>query len=576
MNIKSPSGLHAVGLDAYAVPLSAAFADLTERQAVSRLWAKDAALWKAEPAHQAVIKNSLGWLTVMETSRQQAADLAAFATEVGRAGITDALLLGMGGSSLCPDVLRLTFGQGAGHLRLTVLDSTDPSTIQPLDWSLDLAHTLVIVASKSGTTPEIAAFSRYFFAKVKALLGDRAGQQFVAITDPGTPLERAGAKAGFRRIFLNAADIGGRYSALSLFGMLPAALMGVDAPRLLERADHMAQACGAAVPLQENPGAWLGAVIGTLAKAGRDKLTFICSPEIASFGTWVEQLIAESTGKDGTGIVPVEGEGVPDPAAYRGDRLFVYAKLQESQDHTRDQSIRTLEQAGHPVVTILLKDRYDLGAEFFRWEVATALAGAVLGVNPFDQPNVQESKDNTRRLLEEFKAKGHLPESQPLLKADAVCLYGDAAAATSLKGAQSLAEALRTYLGHRKVNEYVALLSYLPGMAGNAELLAAIRLAIRNRYRTATTLGYGPRYLHSTGQLHKGGGDHGIFLQFTGEEPVDLPIPGEPYSFGTMKAAQALGDLASLQSHGRRVLRLHITGPVKAGLRQVVKAAGEL
>jgi hypothetical protein len=482
----------------------------------------------------------------------------------------------MGGSSLCPDVLRLTFGQSKGFPTLAVLDTTDPASVRALEQSVDLPRTLFIVASKSGTTPEITAFYQYFFARIQARRWDRAGEQFIAITDPGTALEQTGATAKFRRVFLNPPDIGGRYSALSFFGMIPATLIGVDILRLLDRAERMARACAASVPIRDNPGAWLGAVMGALARAGRDKLTFLCSPEIASFGSWVEQLIAESTGKDGTGILPVEGEVVGGPAAYGKDRAFVYLRLETSRGRNLDESVKALERAGYPVVTIRLQDLYDLGAEFFRWEFATAAAGAVIGVNPFDQPNVQESKDNTKRLIAEFQAIGRLPEGKPIFSDGPLRLYGDAATASLLKGAKTLADALNGHVGRIQAGDYVALTAYLQATAAHAEVLAAIRLHIRERFRVATTLGYGPRFLHSTGQLHKGGGDNGVFVQFTVDDPMDLSVPGEPYTFGLMKAAQALGDFQSLQNRKRRALRIHITGSVEAGLRRVLEAVRQI
>lgn len=565
-------GSQVAGLGSYASQVEATLADLERRDAVTRIWQKDAALWKAEAQHQTVIRNSLGWLNVVTTIRQHAANLAGFAVEVGRAGFTHALLLGMGGSSLCPDVLRLTFGETAGFPKLAVLDTTDPASVQAFEQSVDFPRTLFIVASKSGTTPEITAFYQYFLAKVRAQRGERAGEQFIAITDAGTVLERTGAEAKFRRVFLNPSDIGGRYSALSFFGMVPATLIGVDVLRLLDRAERMAKACAADVPARDNPGVWLGAILGGLAKAGRDKLTFLCSPEIASFGYWVEQLIAESTGKDGTGILPVEGEALGEPGTYGDDRVFVHLRLRDSQDRELDGKVNALERAGHPVVRIGLQDRHDLGAEFFRWEFATAVSGAVLGVNPFDQPNVQESKNNTTRLLAEFRAKGRLPEGDPIFREGPIRIYGDAAGAEVLQGARTLGDALRAHLLRIRTRDYVALTAYLQATSAYAEALGAIRTHIRDRFRVATTLGYGPRFLHSTGQLHKGGGDNGVFLQFTADDPVDLPIPGEPHSFGVMKAAQALGDLQSLQSRERRALRIHITGGIDAGLRRVLEA----
>lgn len=563
-------------LGRYTAQAEATLADLTQRDAVARIWAKDPSLWKSDPAHQKIIRNSLGWLTVMSMIRQYAANLAGFAVEVGQAGFTHVLLLGMGGSSLCPDVLRLTFGRTKGFPKLAVLDTTDPASVRAVEQSVDLPRTLFIVASKSGTTPEITAFHQYFFARIQGLKGEGAGEQFVAITDAGTPLERSGAEARFRRVFLNPSDIGGRYSALSFFGMIPATLMGVDILRLLDRAERMAQACAPSLPVRDNPGAWLGAVMGALAKAGRDKLTFICSPEIASFGYWVEQLVAESTGKEGRGILPVEGEAVGDPGVYGNDRAFVYLRLEKSSGRDLDEKVEALDRAGHPVVRIGLQDRYDLGAEFFRWEFATAVAGAVIGVNPFDQPNVQESKDNTKRLIGEFRAHGRLPEEDPILADGRIQLYGDQATADAVKGAETLGDTLKSSLKRIKTGDYVALTAYLQATPAHAEALAAIRSSIRDRFRVATTLGYGPRFLHSTGQLHKGGGDNGVFLQFTVDDPMDLSVPGEPYTFGLMKAAQALGDLQSLQSRKRRALRIHIIGNVEAGLRRVLEAVKEI
>ena len=565
----------ASGLDPYAREIEAVQGDLAGRQAVERIWRKDAALWKADPAHQQIIRNSLGWLTVTSMIREHAAGLAKFAVEVGRAGFRHVLLLGMGGSSLCPDVLRLTFGEAAGFPGLAVLDSTDPATVQAFERSVDLPRTLFIVASKSGTTPEIAAFHQYFFEKVRQLRGEGAGEQFVAITDAGTAVQRTGTERKFRHVFVNPSDIGGRYSALSFFGMIPATLIGLDALRLLDRAEGMARACAAGVPPAENPGAWLGAVLGCLGRAGRDKVTFLCSPEIAAFGYWVEQLIAESTGKEGKGIIPVEGELLGDLAAYGSDRVFVYLKLRDSAQRELDGKVGILERAGQPVLTIPLQDRYDLGAEFFRWEFATAVAGLVLGVNPFDQPNVQESKDNTHRLLGEFKAKGRLPEGESIFVEGPIRLYGDEASAAAVCGARTLDEALRAHLVRIKTGDYAALTAYLQATPAHAEALSAIRHRIRDRFKVATTLGYGPRFLHSTGQLHKGGGDNGVFLQFTADDPVDLPIPGEPHTFGVMKAAQALGDLQSLQSRKRRAVRIHIAGDIAAGLRRVQEAVAQ-
>jgi glucose-6-phosphate isomerase len=563
--------MHTAELAEHGPQVDAALATLVERDAVNRIWARDPSLWKPQPDHQAIIRNSLGWLTVPEFVRSRATDLARFSTEVAQAGFTHVVLLGMGGSSLCADVLRLTFGPVPDHPALLVLDTTDPASVRAAEAAVDLPRTLFIVASKSGTTPEIDAFHRYFFARAREAAGDRAGRQFIAITDPGTALERSAAAAGFRRVFLNPTDIGGRYSALSYFGMVPATLMGVDALKLLEPAERMARSCRATAP-SENPGLVLGATLGALAGAGRDKVTFLCAPAIASFGYWVEQLLAESTGKEGLGIVPVEGEAPGEPGVYGSDRLFVHLRLEGSGDAGLDAAATRLARAGHPVVTITLAGAYDLGAEFFRWEFATAVAGAVLQIDPFDQPNVQESKDNTKRLLQEFKEAGTLPEGKPIAGFGPVRLYADGRSAEPLRGARTLAEALRGHLGGVAPGDYVAFTAYLQAAPQHAETLAAMRVAVRNGLRVATTLGYGPRFLHSTGQLHKGGPETGVFLQLTADDPVDVPIPGEPHTFGVMKAAQALGDLQSLQRRERRAVRLHIAGPAARGLDEVATA----
>ena len=556
-------------MNTYEPRVKATLSDLERRQVAVKVWAKDPGLWKSEADHQAIIRRSLGWLTVAEMMSEQSESIGGFATEVTQAGFSDVLLLGMGGSSLCPDVLRLTFGAVPGFPPLHVLDTTDPASILAAEQSLDLARTFVIVSSKSGTTPEIAALHQYFFTKVRELKGTYAGNQFVAITDPGTPLEALARAQSFRRTFLNPPDIGGRYSALSYFGLVPAALIGVDVSKLLDRAERMAHSCVSCVPSDENPGLWLGAILGAMALSGRDKVTFVTSPEISAFGSWVEQLIAESTGKDGKGILPVDGEGLAIPERYGNDRLFVYLRLDGTRDERPDVQVKALEQAGHPTVTLRLRDLYDLGGEFFRWEFATAVAGAVMGVNPFDQPNVQESKDNTKQLLDEYKVTRALPEGEPILSDGEVRLYGDGNAAAAVEGRRNLSAALNAHLSRVKPGDYVALTAYLERSPSTEKALGEIRRSIRDRFKVATTLGFGPRFLHSTGQLHKGGGDNGLFLQFTAEDRVDLPIPGEPYSFGVMKRAQALGDLRSLEKRERRALRIHIVGDLEAGLERV-------
>jgi transaldolase/glucose-6-phosphate isomerase len=539
-----------------------------------RLWDHDATLWKQDPGHQKIIQNALGWLGVPEIMLQQLAVFETFPQEVKSAGFTDQVLLGMGGSSLCPDVCRATFGTRPGFLQLHVLDSTVPASIAAVEASIDVSRALFVVSSKSGGTTETTSFFQYFYERVRAIKGDQAGENFIAITDPGTSLEKLAKEKKFRRIFPGQPDIGGRYSALSNFGMIPAALAGVHVHGLLERAKLMAQACGKGVSVKDAPGFALGAALGEAGRAGRDKVTFVISPTIATFADWVEQLIAESTGKEGKGLVPVAGEALRDPAAYGQDRLFVQIKLASDADESTEAALRTLEAAGHPSVRIILNDVLDLGGEFFRWEVATAAAGALLGIDPFDQPNVQESKDNTKSLLAEFRAQGKLPEDEPLLESDGLRIYGDAA---NLGGAiSSVGDLLTAFLNQARPGDYVAVMAYLQTTPQHSAVLENLRQSLGEATHLATTLGYGPRFLHSTGQLHKGGANSGLFIQITADDSSDLPVPGEPYTFGVLKHAQALGDLRSLVSKQRRVLRLHLGADVGAQLmrlRQLVQRA---
>jgi len=493
-------------------------------QLPKRIWARDPTVWKDDP-DTPEIRDRLGWLTVGEAMAQQVKSLTAFAGEV-RGEFDRVVLCGMGGSSLGPEVVWRTFGAAPGHPELHVLDSTDPRAVRQAAQG-DLARTLFIISSKSGTTQESDSFFRYFWERTGG-----KGSQFVAITDPGTPLEQLAGDRRFRRTFLNQADIGGRYSALSYFGLVPAALIGVDIDTLLHRAHRMAEACAACVPALENPAARLGALLGEAALAGRNKVTFVLSPGIASFGLWAEQLIAESTGKEGKGILPVAGEPLGAPGVYGEDRVFVSMVLAGEADAGVETRLADLEQAGHPVVHVKLEDRSDLGQEFFRWEFATAVAGAVLRINPFDQPNVAESKANTKAVL----AKGNAPSP--------------AAAAADLK----------QFLAAIKPGDYLAIMAYLPPTPENDRRLAAIRLRLRDRLKVATTLGYGPRFLHSTGQLHKGGPPVGHFLQLTERPAEDLSIPGEPFSFGQLEAAQAAGDLVALRARGRPAIRIDDPG----------------
>lgn len=532
----------------------------------ARLWGREPSLWTADPARHKAIKNRLGWLTVTEAMAEQRSRLATFLRSVRGKSLTHALLLGMGGSSLCAEVLRLTFGVAPGGLDLRVLDTTDPSAIRGAAEAAAPARTLCLVSSKSGTTAETLALFRFFEDRVRAVKGTRAGEHFVAITDPGTPLERLAAEREFRRVFLNPPDIGGRYSALSLFGLVPAALLGIDVGELLGRAERLIRASASRVPAEKNPGIRLGVILGALAAAGRDKVTFVADPPLSAFGTWAEPLLAESTGKEGKGLVPVEGEPVGNPEVYGEDRLFVHLSLEEREEPSARNRLEALERAGHPVVRVRLADPLDLGAEFFRWEMATAVAGMLLGVNPFDEPNVQESKDNTDRLLQEVRRAGRLPQERPALTADGLALTGE------VGGARSLEAALGAHLKRARRADYVALMAYLDPSPAHREILQAIRLAIRDALRVATTLGFGPRFLHSTGQLHKGGPGSGLFLQITAEDAADLPIPGAAYTFGLLKAAQALGDFQALREKGRRILRVHLGSDVEAGLHRLREA----
>jgi RpiB/LacA/LacB family sugar-phosphate isomerase len=507
---------------------------LAERDAAARIWRRDASLWSDEPAVQASIRNRLGWLDAPAAMRLQVADLARFADELRRDGFTDAVLLGMGGSSLAAEVLAQTFPPGDGALALSILDTTDPAAIRAARERLKLARTVFIVSSKSGTTIEMVSLYRFFRAELEREV-DRPGDHCVAITDAGTPLERLAAEARFRRTFVNPADIGGRFSALSYFGLVPGALAGVDIAGILDRAHAMAQRCAPDIGGEDNPGLRLGAELAAHAAAGRDKVTLLVSAPIRSLGAWLEQLLTESTGKLGRGLVVVHDEPPGPPDIYGDDRLFVAITV--GHDTEIDRVAGALEAAGHPVVRLALADRLDLGAEFFRWEFATAVVGALLGLNPFDEPNVAQAKDATQAALATFKERGRLPE----WPADR-------------------AEDLGRVLASARPGDYVALLAYLTPEPATTAALQALRLRIRELTRLATTVGYGPRYLHSTGQLHKGGPPTPILVVLTVDDGDDVPIPGERYGFGTLKMAQALGDIATLRAANRRVLWLPLAG----------------
>jgi transaldolase/glucose-6-phosphate isomerase len=525
----------------------------------AKLHARDTSLWSADTETQEAIKKRLGWLTVAEKMTDVCDDLDSFADEIRGADYRNVVLLGMGGSSLAPEVLRSSFGVRDGFPDLVVLDTTDPASIRAVENALDPTKALFLVASKSGTTVEVLSLLAYFMERVKAAKS-AVGENFVAITDEGTPLQDLARQHRFRRVFTNPSDIGGRYSALSYFGLVPAAFIGADVAKLVDRGLTIAEASASCVAAPDAPGLWLGATLGELALAGRDKLTLAVSPEIASFGAWVEQLIAESTGKGGKGILPVDGETLGDPSAYGDDRLFVHLRL--DGDDSLDDAIGRLSAAGHPLVTLHLGDAYDLGGEFFRWEVATATAGAILGINPFDEPNVAESKENTHRLLETYRSQGALPEGRPQLQEDGIALFAEEAGA-------DLTQALASFLRQVRPGDYIAVAAYLDRTPATEAALQSMRLAMRDGTRAATTLGYGPRYLHSTGQLHKGGGDNGVFILLTADDPDDLEVPRQPYTFGVLKRAQAMGDLEALQRRGRRVVHIHLSDGVEAALEKV-------
>jgi transaldolase/glucose-6-phosphate isomerase len=544
--------------------------DMASNNFLQRLWDKDPSLWKPASSDQSEITDRLGWLHVSDCMLEQKQEFADIAAYVRDRGFTHAVVLGMGGSSLAPYVFAESFGRQQGYPELLVLDSTDPEAVRAVEHAVDLTKTLFLVSTKSGGTTETLSFFKTFWEKVHGVAGDSAGDQFVAITDPGSSLETLAKQHGFHRCYLNPSDIGGRYSALSYFGLIPAAVMGIDVPHLLDRALSMEQACAASVPATENPGAWLGAAMANLAKTGHDKVTFFLGHEISSLGLWLEQLLAESTGKEGTGLVPVPDNPPGDPSDYGPDHLFVSITLKGSRDQQAESRVQALEKAGQPVVRLSMDDPYDLGPEFFRWEFATAVAGALLGINAFNQPNVQESKDNTKRLLHEYQEQGHLPEPRPLAASDGVTLFANDEARAQLNGETGDPEmVLQHLLGHVKAPNYLAIMAYLAPSEAHDAVLYPLRAEIRDACKVAVTLGYGPRFLHSTGQLHKGGPPEGVFLQVTAGTKHDVPVPGEAYSYSTLIAAQALGDFQSLQQHGRPALRVHLPDESDESMRRL-------
>jgi glucose-6-phosphate isomerase len=546
---------------------AAAIRSLAENRIVQRIWNREPSVWKQEPEHQKIISNALGWLTAAQAIREQVDDLTSFADSIHREGFQHVVLLGMGGSSLCPEVLRRSFSRVESYPELLVLDSTVPTAVRSLERRLDPARTLFIVSSKSGKTTEPQVFFEYFRDKVAHASGSDPGRNFIAITDPGTLLEQVAHDTNFRRVFTNPADIGGRYSALTYFGLVPAALAGFDVKQILDRAVGAMESCRSE---KENPGAELGAALGSLAKAGRNKLTFVIPQPISSLGLWIEQLIAESTGKEGVGILPVAGERLGGPDVYGNDRVFVYLGKEGSSAEV-ETNLNALKDAGHPVVRRMIDDPLDLGKEFFIWEFATAVAGSLLGINPFDQPNVQESKDNTERLLAQFEREGHLAEQEPVACGDGIEIYAGGRTASFIEPGSSPASMIASHLGSITPGDYVALTAYIEETPKHDRLLDAIRSIIRDGARAASTVGYGPRFLHSTGQLHKGGPPTGVFIQITAEDSETVAIPGRPYGFSILKQAQAQGDFESLSSRNLRVIRVHLGQDIAGGLGTIAK-----
>lgn len=567
-----------------AQAVQATLQDWQANRKMVRLWQGDKSLWTSDDEDK-----WLGWLRVVEEQRKNlpqlleaqkdaAQPVSPVRAGVARAGVetgfTHALLLGMGGSSLCPEVLKLTFGKQSGHPELHVLDSTDPAQIKSIENQVDLARTLFIVASKSGSTLEPNIFKQYFFARTQEVVGkEKAGERFIAITDPGSKMQQVAERDRFRKIFFGVPSIGGRYSALSNFGMVPAAMMGLDLRKFLDRTEEMIQACGPEVPVEQNPGAVLGAILGTLGNLGRNKVTIITSPGIYDLGAWLEQLLAESTGKIGKGLIPVDREHLTTPDKYGDDRIFIYLHLLSDSDSAQQKQIDALRQAGQPVVEIELADIYDLGQEFFRWEIATAVAGSILGINAFNQPDVEASKIVTRELTAEYEKTGQLPSETPFHEESGIKLFTDERNVANLKNLagndQTLKGFLRAHINQLSAGDYFALLAYIEMSQPHEDRLQTMRHAIRDRKRVATCLGFGPRFLHSTGQAYKGGPNSGVFLQITCDDAVQLPVPEQKYTFSVVKAAQARGDFQVLAERKRRALRVHLPADVEAGLKRL-------
>ncbi|MCA8829748.1 hypothetical protein [Hymenobacter pini] len=565
----TPSSIPAMTLQlgSYQSAVETKIQDFKAKDFTAGFWQKQADLWVQDAEAQQSVRSFMGWLRVAETMLPRVGEIEEFAQEVRAAGFKHVVVMGMGGSTMTPIVFKQAFEKSADGLPLLVLDTTNPGSVREIEEAVSLPETLFVVASKSGTTAEPLAFGDYFYARLKELKGEKAGENFVAITDPGSKFVTQATNEGYRRIFLNFAEVGGRFSALSYFGLVPAAMYGIDIKTLLERAIAMMRATGSEGAVAHNPGLELGVALGVLAQQGRDKLTLVVPSNLTDLGLWLEQLIAESTGKEDKGILPVAGDPLGTPEVYGQDRVFVYVGYENQPDAENRQKVAALQAAGHPVITILMRDALDLGAEFFRWEVATAVASAVLEINPFDQPNVQAAKTATDQLMKVVVERGSLPQtSAPVLEKNGLSYYTTVAGSTA-----TAVDVLKAFFGQAGADNFLCIQAYLMETpALNAEL-DELRQLVQQRLHIATASGYGPRFLHSTGQYHKGGPNTGLFLQLTTDHAQDLPLPGRPYTFGTFQNAQAAGDLEALQNTGRRTLRVHL-GSVgeEAGVAQLL------
>ncbi|MGA9958734.1 MAG: bifunctional transaldolase/phosoglucose isomerase [Acidobacteriaceae bacterium] len=536
-----------------------------EKGKIDRLWARDASLWTNQDESK-----WMGWLDIVERQQKDLETFRALSQDIQTAGFQHALLLGMGGSSLCPEVLAETFGQQQGFSRLSIVDSTDPAQVRAAEQSVDLKKTVILVSNKSGSTLEPNLLMQYFIVNMRYAVNNEVDKHFIVVTDPGSQLEQVARADGFRHIFYGDPQIGGRYSALSNFGMVPAAIMGLDVDRLVSKAKVAIDACHS-TDVKKNPGVALGLILGVAANAGRDKLTFFTSPSIYGMGAWFEQLIAESTGKQGKGITPVDLEELGDPDVYGNDRVFVYLRLEGADNAHLDTAVEKLETTGQPVVRLAMCDVYDVGEQFFTWEIATAVAGSVIGINAFNQPDVEAAKIEARRLTDEYQKTGKLPEQTPIFDDGKVKLFADPKYAAVLHGGQDLGQPdlagyLRAHLAQLRSGDYFAAVGFIQRDREHEKTLQRLRHRIRNNKKVATCLGFGPRFLHSTGQDYKGGPNTGVFLQITADHAQDLAIPDQKYTFGVVIDAQAAGDLSVLQQRGRRALRAHLGENVEAGL----------